>query len=86
MFNHLNNCLTFLTVLARAIHALAKVGDEMYMQPLQDALMLKTVNMANSAYADFTFHENFFTYYNIGDLSEEDASKCKISLRVSSSF
>ena len=68
-------------ILAKAIHTLAKIGDEMYIEPQKDALSFRTVNMANSAYADFTFFQNFFSYYNYGDLQESDALKCKISLR-----
>lgn len=69
-------------VLARAIHALAKIGDEMYIEPQKDGISFRTVNLANSAYADFTFFESYFSYYMYGDLQENDALKCKISMRV----
>ncbi|KAG7209320.1 hypothetical protein KM043_015431 [Ampulex compressa] len=68
-------------ILARAIHALAKVGDELYVQPQENALSFRTVNMANSAYADFTFFENYFSYYILGNLQQDDILKCKISMR-----
>lgn len=68
--------------LAKAIHMLAKIGDEMYVNPQQEFISFRTVNMAKSAYSDVTFHKNFFSYYTLGDLEEEEAQKCKISMRV----
>lgn len=68
-------------ILAKAIHALSKIGDEMYIEPHENTLSFRTVNMANSAYADFTFLQSYFSYYAYGDLQENDALKCKISMR-----
>ncbi|XP_032677995.1 cell cycle checkpoint control protein RAD9A [Odontomachus brunneus] len=68
-------------ILAKAIHMLAKIGDEMYVNPQQESISFSTVNMAKSAYSDFTFHKNFFSYYVLGDLEEEETQKCKISMR-----
>ncbi|XP_035724814.1 cell cycle checkpoint control protein RAD9A-like isoform X1 [Vespa mandarinia] len=68
-------------IVAKAIHALAKIGDEMYVQPQPNSLSFRAINMANSAYADFTFFENYFSYYVFDDLEEDDALKCKISMR-----
>ncbi|EFN67003.1 Cell cycle checkpoint control protein RAD9A [Camponotus floridanus] len=67
--------------LAKAIHMLAKIGDEMYINPQQEYISFRTVNMAKSAYSDVTFHKNFFSYYTLEDLEEEEAQKCKISMR-----
>lgn len=61
---------------------LAKIGDEVYVKPQQEFISFCTVNMAKSAYSDITFHKNFFSYYTFGDLEEEEAQKCKISMRV----
>ncbi|KAK9303742.1 hypothetical protein QLX08_004623 [Tetragonisca angustula] len=68
-------------ILAKAIHALTKIGDEMYIEPHENTLSFRTVNMPNSAYADFTFLRSYFSYYVYGDLQENDALKCKISMR-----
>lgn len=68
-------------VLAKAVHTLAKIGDEMYIEPQESNVAFRTVNMANSAYADFVFYQSFFAYYAYGDLQESDALKCKISMR-----
>lgn len=61
---------------------LAKIGDEMYVNPQEESISFRTVNMAKSAYSDFMFHKNFFSYYTLGNLEEEEAQKCKISMRV----
>ncbi|KYQ50898.1 Cell cycle checkpoint control protein RAD9A [Trachymyrmex zeteki] len=68
-------------ILAKAIHTLAKIGDEMYVNPQKESISFRTVNMVKSAYSDFTFHRSFFSYYDLGDLEEEEAQKCKISMR-----
>lgn len=69
--------------MARAIHALGKIGEELYVLPQDQSLSFRTVSMTNSAYCDFTFNHQFFSYYNYGNLEEDDASKCKVSMRVS---
>ncbi|XP_051158632.1 cell cycle checkpoint control protein RAD9A [Leptopilina boulardi] len=68
-------------ILAKAIHALAKIGDEMYVQPQEDSISFRAVSMSNSAYANFTMFKNYFSYYTFGDLQDEDTLKCKISMR-----
>ncbi|XP_054006441.1 cell cycle checkpoint control protein RAD9A isoform X1 [Hylaeus anthracinus] len=68
-------------ILAKAIHALARIGDEMYIEPQETGISFRTVNMANSAYADFTMFQNYFSCYEYGDLQKNDALKCKISMR-----
>ncbi|XP_057326334.1 cell cycle checkpoint control protein RAD9A [Microplitis mediator] len=72
-------------VLARAIHALGKIGEELYVLPQDQSLSFRTVSMTNSAYCDFTFNHQFFSYYNYGNLEEDDASKCKVSMRAAMS-
>ncbi|KAF7998000.1 hypothetical protein HCN44_009398 [Aphidius gifuensis] len=68
-------------VLARAIHALSKIGDEIYVQPQEKSLSFRAVSSSNSAYSDFTFHDTYFSYYNYGDLNEDDVLKCKVPMR-----
>ncbi|XP_024942760.1 cell cycle checkpoint control protein RAD9A isoform X2 [Cephus cinctus] len=53
----------------------------MYVHPQEKCISFRSVNMANSAYANFTFHENYFSYYIFGDDDEKDTLKCKISIR-----
>ncbi|XP_015514867.1 cell cycle checkpoint control protein RAD9A [Neodiprion lecontei] len=68
-------------VLAKAIHSLAKIGDEMYIKPQDAGISFQTVNMARSAYASFTFSESYFSYYTYGNLEQDDALRCQVTMR-----
>lgn len=72
-----------LKVVARAVHALARIGEDLYFEPNEDALSLKSVNAGRSAYASFTFHQSFFSYYSYTPSSDqsEASAQCKISMR-----
>lgn len=70
-------------VFAKAIQLLSKIGDEMFVQPLQDYLSFRSVNGSNSAFSDVTFQENFFSYYSYENSEESDSVRCKILIRVS---
>lgn len=74
---------------ARAIHCLAKIGEEIYLEPLTKGLSLRTVNSSRSAYACFLFLLNFFQSYDDGlhnisgseNTPPEDILKCKLSVK-----
>ncbi|XP_021346339.1 cell cycle checkpoint control protein RAD9A-like [Mizuhopecten yessoensis] len=74
-------------VFGRAIHSLSKIGDELYFEPLEHGLALRTVNSSRSAYACFLFSPSFFQDYDdgISDISsqnsDEDALRCKIGMK-----
>lgn len=55
----------------------------MYVEPQDTGISFRTVNMARSAYASFTFSESYFSYYTFGNLEEDDALRCQITMRVS---
>lgn len=76
----LTNCIL---VLGRTIHALARFGDELYLESLQDCILLRTLNAAESAYAMVKFNKNFFSHFNYNYYSTEDNEglKCKISMK-----
>ncbi|XP_013167503.1 PREDICTED: cell cycle checkpoint control protein RAD9A isoform X2 [Papilio xuthus] len=70
-------------VLGRTIHALARFGDELYLESLVDCVRLRTLNTAESAYAMVKFNKNFFSYfnYNYNSNNDNDGPKCKISMK-----
>ncbi|XP_013190926.1 cell cycle checkpoint control protein RAD9A [Amyelois transitella] len=70
-------------VLGRTVHALARFGDELYLESLPDSILLRTLNAAESAYAMVKFNKNFFAYFNYNYYSTDDNEglKCKISMK-----
>ncbi|KAK7087158.1 cell cycle checkpoint control protein RAD9A-like isoform X2 [Littorina saxatilis] len=79
-----------LKVFGRAIHSLAKIGDEVYFEPLEQGLSLRTVNSSRSAYACFLFFPSYFQHYDDGSREdeagrnseeEEEGLRCKITVK-----
>ncbi|RZF38182.1 hypothetical protein LSTR_LSTR005543 [Laodelphax striatellus] len=68
-------------VLARALHALARVGDDLFIDMIRDRLLLRTVNSTQSAFAEFIFLNRFFTFYNLETDYNDEPPKCKISMK-----
>uniref|UniRef100_A0A452QG35 Cell cycle checkpoint control protein RAD9A n=1 Tax=Ursus americanus TaxID=9643 RepID=A0A452QG35_URSAM len=67
-------------VLGRAVHSLSRIGDELYLEPLEDGLSLRTVNSSRSAYACFLFAPLFFQQYQAA-ASGQEALRCKILMK-----
>ncbi|XP_022244244.1 cell cycle checkpoint control protein RAD9A-like isoform X2 [Limulus polyphemus] len=53
-------------VFGRAIHALAKIGEDIYIESEEAGLFLQTVNSARSAYACLCLSPHFFAIYEEG--------------------
>lgn len=71
-------------VLGRAIHSLSRIGDELYFEPLEDGLALRTVNSSRSAYACFSFAPLFFQQFESGIGEEQDGDqpfRCKLLMK-----
>ncbi|XP_031158058.1 cell cycle checkpoint control protein RAD9B [Sander lucioperca] len=67
----------------KAIHALSRIGDELWLDPMVKALALRSVNSAHSAYACFLFSPLFFLHYSLGSASEQSSEtiKCKLAMK-----
>lgn len=79
-----------IAVLARALHALAKIGEELHFEPTENGLIIKTVNSSKSAFSSFHFRLPFFLTYdyrseNTADANNQDDMivKCKLPMKVS---
>ncbi|KAI5614110.1 cell cycle checkpoint control protein RAD9A, partial [Silurus asotus] len=70
-------------VFGKAVHALSRVGEEIWLDPLEKGLAVRTVNKAHSAYACFLFSPMFFQHYtSMSDqLQDNKYAKCKVSLK-----
>jgi hypothetical protein len=51
------------SVLGKAIHSIAKIGEDLYIDPLSDGLAFRSMNSARSAFITYKFHPNFFEVY-----------------------
>ncbi|XP_036991226.2 cell cycle checkpoint control protein RAD9A isoform X3 [Artibeus jamaicensis] len=67
-------------VLGKAVHSLSRIGDELYLEPLEDGLSLRTVNSSRSAYACFLFSPLFFQLYQAATPGQ-DPPRCKILMK-----
>ncbi|XP_069485058.1 cell cycle checkpoint control protein RAD9A isoform X2 [Ambystoma mexicanum] len=71
-------------VLGKAIHSLSRIGDELYFEPLEDGLALRTVNSSRSAYACFSFAPLFFQQFESGLSEAQDGDqpfRCKLLMK-----
>lgn len=65
-------------VLAKAIQSLSRIGDELYVEPQEDGLALRSVNSSRSAYACFLFAPLFFSRYT---LPSGHTFRCKMAIK-----
>ncbi|XP_060783308.1 cell cycle checkpoint control protein RAD9A isoform X2 [Neoarius graeffei] len=65
-------------VLAKAIHSLSRIGEELYLEPTADGLTLRTVNSSRSAFACFLMSPLFFQRYQA---PPDQAFRCKMPIK-----
>lgn len=74
-----------LSVFSKAIHALAKVGDDMYIEARKEKLTLITLNLRKTICVRYHLLDSFFSSYelNEGELNEQcEAITCKIHMKT----
>ncbi|XP_056625986.1 cell cycle checkpoint control protein RAD9A [Triplophysa dalaica] len=65
-------------VLAKAIHSLSRIGDELYLEPVEDGLALRSVNSSRSAFACFLLSPLFFQRY---ETPSDQSFRCKMPIK-----
>lgn len=65
---------TGIRAFGKAVHCLAKIGDEFYIESTINGLFIKTVNPARSAFACFQFNRCFFNSFK----HDSDTTSCKL--------
>ncbi|XP_018561693.1 cell cycle checkpoint control protein RAD9A [Anoplophora glabripennis] len=72
-------------VLSKAIHALAKVGDDLYLEAHEDRLTLITLNLRKTICVRYHLLDSFFSNYEVNknELNEQcSAITCKIHMKI----
>ncbi|NXA66497.1 RAD9B protein, partial [Mohoua ochrocephala] len=69
-----------LTVFGRAIHAIARISDEFWFDPVEKGLALRSVNSSRSAYACVFFSSMFFQHYCWTAVSQPCQKEKQLSL------
>ncbi|PKU31908.1 hypothetical protein llap_17790 [Limosa lapponica baueri] len=70
----------FETLFGRAIHAIARISDEFWFDPVEKGLALRSVNSSRSAYAYVFFSSVFFQHYHWTAVSQPCQKEKQLSL------
>ncbi|XP_059378063.1 cell cycle checkpoint control protein RAD9A-like [Carassius carassius] len=65
-------------VLAKAIHSLSRIGEELYLESGEDGLALRSVNSSRSAFACFLLSPLFFQRYQA---PADQSFRCKMPIK-----
>ncbi|VDM95095.1 unnamed protein product [Thelazia callipaeda] len=68
-------------VFARAVLALNRVGNELYIEPSEFGLTLRSLNCSKSAFGTFMFSKTFFSECDVTRLNSNASNTCRISMK-----
>lgn len=66
------------SVFAKALHALAKVGDNLYIEASETVLSFVSLNLRKTICVKYSFLDNFFSCYEV----DGQDVKCKIQMKT----
>lgn len=72
-------------VVAKGLHALAKVGDDLYIEARKDKLCLVSLNLRKTVCVQFYLLDSFFSSYETDHSDtnkDDDAIACKIHMKT----
>lgn len=83
-FPSIGTYLFYYLVMVKAIQALAKIGEELYLNAKPENLSLMTINSSRTAYVTFNLLDTFFSSYSLSDSYSENMEGCicKISMKA----
>ncbi|MCP9258129.1 BMA-HPR-9, isoform b [Dirofilaria immitis] len=69
-------------IFARAILALNRVGNDLYMEPSNFGLALRSLSCSKSAFGTFMFSKSFFSECDVSRLDSNTHNVCRIPMKV----
>ncbi|CRL05912.1 CLUMA_CG018925, isoform A [Clunio marinus] len=69
-----------LKTFTKVIKFLSRIGNELYFEAVEEALILRVINSSKTCFCSVTFHEEFFVSYEQTG-TEFDENSCRISAR-----
>jgi hypothetical protein len=62
------------SAVSRAINALSRIGDDLYIEPTADGLTMRSTSLAGDAYGEFTFAQVYFDEFDVNIVPSTVAS------------
>ncbi|CAB3402069.1 unnamed protein product [Caenorhabditis bovis] len=75
-----------LKILAKAISALGKMAEDVYLEVTDGGLMLKVLNRSKSAYCVFRFAPEFFNDCDLSLINPSAVNVCRMSMKAAQSM